>query len=191
MLKLQYDKTKEDLPIEVIKNTDKYLQRLQNISWLTPSKNLTRKEIEDQVAVVLKAFDVTSGVDLIKIENKEIWEEATSAQFQKKWLKKWDSKWESLAKIVGEKGLGEAEYLVWVASRNAAWDKAIQNPWIVNWTSAWIGGICGVEVLLEKPGAFHELLKLWEMGVFPVGILKKTKKFTVYVPFSNLEFPNV
>ncbi len=37
-------------------------------------------------------------------------------------------------------------------------------------------------------GAFQQLFKLWEMGLYPVGVLKN-KKFVIYVPPCKVEFP--
>lgn len=37
-------------------------------------------------------------------------------------------------------------------------------------------------------GAFQQLFKLWEMGLYPVGVLKN-KKFVIFVPACSQEFP--
>ena len=73
------------------------------------------------------------------------------------------------------------------------WDSARDSAWASAWDSAW----ASVEVLLKDNadfkkkypnGAFKQLFKLWEMGLYPVGVLKN-KKFVIYVPPCKTDFP--
>ena len=73
------------------------------------------------------------------------------------------------------------------------WDSARASAWDSAWDSAW----ASQEILLEDNkdfkeeypnGAFKQLMKLWEMGLYPVGVLKN-KKFVIYVPPCKMEFP--
>jgi hypothetical protein len=38
-------------------------------------------------------------------------------------------------------------------------------------------------------GAFLQLLKIWEMWLYPVWVLLENKKFVVYIPAVSMEFP--
>jgi len=81
----------------------------------------------------------------------------------------------------------------WASARDSAWDSARASAWDSAWDSAW----ASQEILLEDNkdfkeeypnGAFKQLMKLWEMGLYPVGVLKN-KKFVIYVPPCKMEFP--
>ena len=77
------------------------------------------------------------------------------------------------------------------------WDSARDSAWASAWDSAWDSAWASVEVLLKDNadfkkkypnGAFKQLFKLWEMGLYPVGVLKN-KKFVIYVPPCKTDFP--
>jgi hypothetical protein len=66
-------------------------------------------------------------------------------------------------------------------------------------TSEWDSANALREVLLEDnedfnkqyPNwAFKQLFKLWEMGLYPVGVLDETKTFVIYVPPCDMTFPD-
>ena len=72
-----------------------------------------------------------------------------------------------------------------------------QEDWASARASAWASAWASVEVLLKDNadfkkkypnGAFKQLFKLWEMGLYPVGVLKN-KKFVIYVPPCKTDFP--
>ena len=72
-----------------------------------------------------------------------------------------------------------------------------QEDWASARASAWDSAWASVEVLLKDNadfkkkypnGAFKQLFKLWEMGLYPVGVLKN-KKFVIYVPPCKTDFP--
>lgn len=67
------------------------------------------------------------------------------------------------------------------------------------WASVWASGWALQEVLLEDNAdfktkypnwAFKQLFKLWEMGLYPVGVLEDTKTFVIYIPPCDMTFPD-
>ena len=78
----------------------------------------------------------------------------------------------------------------WASARDSARASARDSARASAWASAMDSAWASVGILLEDNkdfkkkypnGAFKQLFKLWEMGLYPVGILKN-KKFVVYVP---------
>lgn len=77
---------------------------------------------------------------------------------------------------------------------DAAWDAARAAARDAAWDAAW-----GAADLLSSDlkdykkkypnGNFIQLIPLWEMGIYPVGVING--KFVVYVPPSKLEFPEI
>ena len=66
---------------------------------------------------------------------------------------------------------------------DSAWDSALASARASAWASA--------EILLKDnkqfkekypKGAFIQLMKIFEMWLYPVGILEENKKFVIYVP---------
>ena len=70
----------------------------------------------------------------------------------------------------------------WYAARDAAWDAARGAAW----------GACDQLALhtetYKKDTPFLKLVDLWEMGLYPVGVVDG--KFVVYVPPCKQEFPS-
>jgi len=86
----------------------------------------------------------------------------------------------------------------WDSARDSAWASARDSAWASAWDSARDSVWASAEILIENNkdfkkkypnGAFQQLFKLWEMGLYPVGILKENKKFVIYVPPCKMEFP--
>jgi len=70
------------------------------------------------------------------------------------------------------------------AARDAAWDAAQDAAWDATEL------LVSDKITDKYPnGAFQQLFKLWEMGLYPVGVLKENKKFVIYVPPCKMEFP--
>ena len=79
----------------------------------------------------------------------------------------------------------------WDAARDAAWDAARGAAWDAAWDAAW-----GAQDLLAlnldeykkkyPEGNFINLIPLYEMGLYPVGVIDG--KMVIYVPASSMEF---
>ena len=148
------DDKRKELPQKVQKRVNEFIDWLKNVSRLKPNKDLKKEEVEKQIKFILKCFWVEAEIEYRKLQREDTWDSAR------------DSAWDS--------------------ARDSAWASARASAW----ASAMDSAMDSVEILLEDNkdfkkkypnGAFKQLFKLWEMGLYPVGILKN-KKFVVYVP---------
>jgi len=46
----------QELPQEIETRLDTYIERIKNINWFKPAKDISKEVIEKQVSLVLKAF---------------------------------------------------------------------------------------------------------------------------------------
>lgn len=77
---------------------------------------------------------------------------------------------------------------VWWKAHNPSRDSARNALWDSCHTSTEILVADNEDFKKKYPdGAFKQLFKLWEMWLYPVGVLKDTGKFTVYVPDIDLD----
>lgn len=70
--------------------------------------------------------------------------------------------------------------------------------WSFTWDFAWDFALASTEILLADnkefqkkypSGASKQLLKLWEMGLYPAGVFEENKNFVIYIPPCKLKFP--
>ena len=164
MSKLKDDNGKALLP-KVQKRVDDFISHLKDVHWFSPSSDLKKEDIEKQVKFTLDCFGLKAKIEYRKLEKKEDWDSAR------------DSAW------------------AWASDSDSAWDSDSDSD--SAWDSAWASDWASAEVLLEDNkefkkkypnGAFKQLFKIWEMGLYPVGILKN-KKFVIYVPPCKLDLP--
>jgi len=165
MIVLKDDNGKK-LPKEVQKRVNEFIDHLKDVAWFNPSPDLKKEDVEKQAIFTLKCFGVEALVEYRKLKKKEDWDSARASALDSAWDSAWDS---ALAFALD-------------SARDSAWDSARAS----------------VEVLLEDNkdfkkkypnGAFKQLFKLWEMGLYPIGILKENKKFVIYVPPCKQGFP--
>ena len=154
-------KYNQKLPKKIEKQLDAYIERIKVIKWLSPSTNLKKKVVDSTVNLALKGFGVEASIEYRKLSTSQDWGAARDAAWDAAWSAAWDAAW------------GAARDAARGAARGAAW------------------GACEILVsnLKEYKGklAFLTLIDLWELGLYPVGIIDK--KFVVYVPASNQDFP--
>ena len=153
------------LPKKVQKRVNDFINHLPKVPWFNPSPDLKKEDVEKQVKFTLDCFGVKAKVKYGKLQKQEDWASARASAR----ASAWDS--------------------AWASARDSAWASA--------WDSAWDSAWASVEVLLKDNadfkkkypnGAFKQLFKLWEMGLYPVGVLKN-KKFVIYVPPCKTDFP--
>jgi hypothetical protein len=143
-------KYNQELPAEVESALDAYIERIKNIAWFKPKSSLTRDEVEVKANIALSAFGLSAPIEYRKLNTPEDWDAALSA----------------------ERGVG------WEAARDVAWG--------VGWGVARGVGWGVTDVLAtftgtyKKDAPFVKLIDLWEMGLYPCGVING--KFVVYVP---------
>ena len=139
------------LPQEVQDRVNNFIDNLQKIPWLKPSKELKKEEVDKQAKFTLECFWVKAEIEYKSLKTEKDWDSA--------WASAWDSAWDSAR----DSARASAEILI-------EWIDCEFNKKYPNW-------------------AFRQLLKLWEMGVYPVWVLKDTKTFVIYIPPCSIEFP--
>jgi len=79
----------------------------------------------------------------------------------------------------------------WASARASACYSALDSAWDSALASARASAWASAEILLKDnkqfkekypKGAFIQLMKIFEMWLYPVGILEENKKFVIYVP---------
>ena len=166
-LKLQ-DDNGNDLPQEVQERVNNFIDKLPTIPWFKPSKDLKKSDVDKQINFTLECFGIKANIEYKTLKSEEDWTSARTSARTSAWASAWDS------------------------ARASAWDSAMDSAW----DSARDSARASSEILVEENedfrkkypnGAFKQLFKLWEMGLYPVGILEETGKFTVYVPEIDLD----
>jgi len=150
-------KYRQKLPIKVEKQLDSYIERIKKIQWFKFDPNLEIPKVEKQIKLSLKAFGVEA-----KIEYRDL-------RTPGDWAAAWDGAWAAARD----------------AARAAAWEAAWDGAWAAARDAAWAAADL---LVLNLPnykkkypkGNFINLISLWEMGLYPVGIVNGI--FIVYVP---------
>ncbi len=163
------DDNNKALPKKVQKRVNDFIDNLKNVPWFNPSPDLKKKDVIKQAKFTLKCFGCEAEIEFRKLENDKDWDSA------------WESGWDSARDSARDSVRDSVRASGWASAKASAKDSAR--------ASGWVSERAAVEVLiLDKikdkypHGAFIQLFKLWEMGLYPVGILKENKKFVIFVP---------
>ena len=160
-LNLKDDNWKK-LPKKTQDRVNKFIDWLKDVARFKPAKDLKKEEVEKQINFTLKCFWVKAEIEYKQLKNKE------------------------------------ARDSVRDLARTSARDSARASARTSVRDSARTSARTSAEILLEDNkefkkkypnGAFKQLFKLREMWLYPVGILKDTGKFTVYIPPCSMDFP--
>lgn len=174
-------KYNQKLPKKVEKSLDDYIELLRKIDWFKP-KNPIKSEVDKQINIVLKAFGVEASIEYRPLQTPDDW--STVREAVSYWDKAWDIAWD------------KAWYAAWDASRDVAsgdvWNAVKSDVWNADFGVTW-DAVRGVADLLasmnpKNPdykekypnGNFLQLIKLWELGLYPIGVIGG--KFICYVP---------
>jgi len=184
------DDNGKELPKKVQKRVNDFINHLPKVNWFKPSPSLKKEDVEKQIKFTLECFGVKAGIEYRKLKTKEDWASARASARASAWDSAMDSAWDSAWASAWDSAMASARdsarASAWASARASAWASAMDSAMDSARDSAW----ASVEILLEDNkdfkkkypnGAFKQLFKLWEMGLYPVGILKN-KKFVVYVP---------
>jgi len=186
-------KYKQELPDDVVKKLDAYVERIKAIKWFTPSADLKKEKVETAVKVSLKAFGVEAKIEFKQLKTTEDWDAA------------WDAARDAARDAAWDAARDAARDAAWDAARGAAWDAARDAAWgaawgaardaarDAAWGAAWDAARGAAETLVEDlkeykgKKAFLSLEDIWEMGLYPIGVVDGV--FIIYVPASKQEFP--
>ena len=162
----------EKLPKEVQNKLKAYLKRIKKVDWFKPKK-IDKKEIEKKVKFILQCFGVKASVEYRKLETKKDWDVAWNAAWNAARNVVWDAAWNA--------AWNAARNTARNAVRNVAWDAARNVARNVVWGATEIVAMDLKSFKTKYPnGAFIHLIDLWEMGLYPIGIINK--KFVIYLP---------
>ncbi len=194
-LKLQ-DDNGNDLPQEVQERVNNFIDKLPTIPWFKPSKDLKKSDVDKQINFTLECFGVKASIEYKTLKSEEDWDSAWDSAMASAWYSAWDSAIASAWDSARASDWSSAWDSARASARASALDSARDSARASDWSSASDSARASQEALLEDNeqfkkaypnGAFKQLFKLWEMGLYPVGILEETGKFTVYVPEIDLD----
>lgn len=146
-----------DIPTK--KDVISLVQRIDKIDWFEPQKNPIKAKLQVKVDSVLKAFklDFKASVEINALHTEKDWDAARGATRD--------------------------------ATRDATWDAARSATWDVTWDAAIASEFEVVKDIMKEKGyngnPFALFLGLWEMGLYPVGVLKDKKFHVYYVPIGR------
>jgi len=188
MLELKDDNWKL-LPKKIQKRVNDFLEHLKEITWFIPSKDLKKSDVDKQAKFILKCFGIKAKIEYRKLETKKVWGSVYSSTWRSAYKSVWVLIWDLVCKL----DWNVAWLLVWDLVRILIWNlakKSVRDLFKKStYDLAWDAVRASMELLVienkdfkEKyPNwAFTQLFKLWEMGLYPVWILKKNKKFVIY-----------
>lgn len=171
----------QELPAEIEAKLDAYVERVRQIKWFRPDPKLDREKAEDHVKLALSAFGVTAEVEWRSLKTVDDWDAAWDAAGDAAGDAAWVAAWGAAGDAARGAARGAAKGAAWdaakgaarVAARGAAWDAARGATEIV---------VSDLPAFTGKypNGAFLLLLPLWEMGLYPVGVING--KFVIYQP---------
>ena len=177
---------------QIRKEAQAFVDNFKNIKWFKPSQDLTKDFIRDLSKNVVKKWNIKDKkIDIILLKGRADIDMLEAMELTKEYGELFNSTKDSLNKRIEEAGLKEELDVIWQASKAEA-DKAIrENIFFSTWHGAWIAGLTALEILAEEEeGYFKALYNLYAIGCYPVGVNKKTKKFTVVVPPSTYKYIN-
>lgn len=178
----------QKLPPKIKKQLDNYVLRIKAIKWFQPDDNLDFKKVDKQIKLSLKCFGVEAKIEYRDLKTPGDWVTARAATRATTWKTARDT----------------ARVAAWITARvaarmDAAWDAAwgaardtarvAAGAGASAWDAAFdaAGGAADLLALNSKDykkkypkGNFINLIPLWEMGLYPVGIVNGV--FLCYVP---------
>ncbi len=143
-------KYNQKLPQNVEAALDAYIERIKAIKWFKPDPTLERKTVDTAVKAALSAFGVEASIEYRSLKTESDYDAARDAAR--------DAAWDA----------------AWGAARDAARDAAWDAAWGAHDTLATFTGT------YTKATPFLRLVDLWELGMYPVGVVNG--KFIVYSP---------
>ena len=176
---IDYNKMKKELNgIPTSNNVLKLLKRVENIDWFKPQK-IVQSKVQLKVNTILNAvnLDFKEEAEIKKLKYAEDWDAAWSAAWDAARSAAWDTARSTARSAARDAAWSAARD----AARGAAWDATRDAARGVEFEL--------VKDLMKKKGyktnPFEKLLQLWEMGLYPYGIIKNKKFLIYYVPLGD------
>jgi hypothetical protein len=179
------NKYKQELPMEVEAALDAYIDRIKAIQWFKPSPDIKREKVDVAIKAAISAFGVEASIEYRHLNTVNDWDAARDAA----WGAAREAAWDAARDAARDAAWGAAREAAWGAAWDAARDAAREAAWGAAWNAAWGAAdvLATFTKTYKKETPFVKLVDIWEMGLYPVGVVDG--KFVVYVPPSKLEFP--
>ena len=155
-----------DIPTK--KNVVAMLKRINEIEYFRPQEKPSEKKLSLKVKAILKAFklDFSCSLEFHELNTPQDWTASCDASREASWDASWDASRAASRDASREASCDASREASWEASRAASWEV--------------------VSDLMKKKGykknPYALFLELWEMGLYPVGVLKDKKFHIYYVP---------
>ena len=200
MVKIDYAKLSKDLgDIPTKKDVLKLCRYIESIKWFKPQKKLDKINLKLKINSIIKAFklDFSCDLEFHKLESYSDWASARdSARVSARdsaWASAWDSAWASAwdsARVSARVSARDSAWdSAWVSARVSARDSAWASAWDSARDSAWASAFEVVKDLMKAKGyeknPFKELLEIWNLGLYPIGLLKDKKFHIYYIPLKK------
>jgi len=199
------------------KKSKEFMKRVEKVQWFKPQETLKKRDISLKVDFALDLFQIPKlKIDFKWLETATDWDAARDAARGAArgaaWGAAWDAAWGAARDAAWDAAWGAA----WGAARDDAWgaargaaardaaardaawgaargaaardaargaaarDAAAANGFLISQDLKFVKG-------KYKKNPFMPLFELWEMGLYPVGVVGK--KFVIYVPVVNGKKP--
>jgi hypothetical protein len=183
-------KYNQELPKNVETALDSYIERIKAINWFKPA-GLERKTVDQKIKLTLEAFGVKASIEYRILKTPEDWDAARGAARDAARDAAWDAArgaaWDAARDAAWDAAWGAARG----AARDAAWDAARDAARDAAWDAARDAAWGAADLLASltpngeyakkfPKGNFLQLVDIWEMGLYPVGVVDG--KFICYVP---------
>ena len=175
------DDNGKELPKKVQDRVNNFINNLSKINWFDPGENLKKSEVDKQAKFTMKCFWFEANIEYRKLETKEDRECAGTLIKSTAWnsarittsISSWDS------------AITSAWASAWGSTCVSAWNSSLGSYW----DHGKVSGEACMEILLQDDKyfkekypnwAFRQLFKIWEMGLYPLWIIKENNKFVIY-----------
>ena len=187
-------KYEQALPKEVEEQLDEYIERIKVIQWFKVYPNIVREDVDKKISFALKAFGIEASIEYRSLKEAKDWDAARDAA----WSAAREAARGAAREAAREAAWGAARYAAWDAAWGAASDAAWDAARGAARYAAWDAARGSADVLAfnlddykkKYPnGAFINLIPIWEMGLYPCGVING--KFIVYVPEEKVGIPQL
>lgn len=177
---------------DVQDRVNNFIENVANIKFFKPDQNLKKADVDKQAKFTLECFGIKAKIEYRKLEKEEDWVAAWYAACDAVWVTAWVTARvaarDAAKHTIRDTAWVAVEDAAWGAVEDAAWD-TVKDTVKDTARAAWTTARATQEILLVENttftkkypnGAYRQLFKLWEMGVYPVGISKETGTFIIY-----------
>ena len=179
----------QKLPKKVEKKLDAYIERIKAIKWFKPSPDFKEEDARVLAEKVISSFGAAATVEFRGLKSPEDWDAARGAALDAARGAALDAArdaaldaaWDAALDAARDAALDAARDAARGAAWNAAWDAALDAARdAARGARDELANEIEIYKLKYPDGNFRNLISLYEMGLYPVGVVDG--KFIIYVP---------